>query len=425
MALNFPTNPAAQTPINTYSPTSTPDTNTDNNLTYVFDGVKWTTSGSPPFLMKSGGTMTGTLTVPTLNATDTTTGTLATGSLNGGPLAGARNRIINGDMRINQRNAVVSTTATYTIDRWGLYFSNGGTVQVSQSQDAPSTFTHSLLFDITGVDSSVAVGDYAYVVQFIEGLNTSDLAWGTSSAQTVTLSFWVKSTATGTYCVSLGNGAGNRSYVSEYTISMANTWQKKTITVPGDTSGTWLTDTGKGMSVRFTFMCGTNYQTTPNAWVTGNYVGTNGQTNLYSSTSNECRITGVQLETGNTTTPFERRSYTTELTLCQRYCWVFGNTNNSIFGTGYEDNQIGRVVSSLPVTMRSSPTLQSSSLASTFVVVDKGNTGRTGTDIAMSFSSPTSVVIDLTFGGESGNDGDGCFLRTTSGSANMVFDAEL
>lgn len=356
MALNFPANPAAQTPVNTYSPTSTPFANTDNNLTYVFDGVKWGTTGSPPFLLNSGGTMTGPLTVPTLTATDTTTGSLITGSLNGGPLAGMRNRIINGDMRIDQRAAIspiATTTSAYTVDRWQLHYTNAGGVQVSQSNAAPANFTNSLLFDITGPDVSVGASDYALLMQKIEGFNISDLGWGTSSAQTTTLSFWVMSTTPGIYCAAIRNGAMNRSYVAEYSISSANIWEKKIITIPGDTIGAWSTINGVGMEVIFTFQCGATYQTSPNSWKSGNHLATSNQTNLYSSASNEIRITGVQFEPGTVATPFERRSFGTEASLCFRYF-----SNNAVYGGGWAGGAGNYRVGSTAITpMRTIPTI--------------------------------------------------------------------
>ena len=240
-------------------------------------------------------------------------------SLNGGPIAGTRNRIINGDMRIDQRATVATTNDTYVTDRWQLSFSTTGAIQAAQSGDFPATFSQSLLFDVTTADTSIAAGEFAGFFHYIEGLNTADFAWGTASAQTVTLSFWVKSTTTGTYCVNFGNSANNRAYIAEYSIAAANTWEKKTITIVGDTTGTWLTSTGRGVRVSFIFACGSTYHATANSWGAGNFFATSNQVNLLASATNEIRITGVQLEPGSTATPFERRSYGQELALCQRY----------------------------------------------------------------------------------------------------------
>lgn len=256
---------------------------------------------------------------PNLFKIDAGTDQVQVANLNGGPLAGTRNRIINGDMRIDQRAAVTTTNSSYTVDRWQLGIVSTGAVQSAQSNDGPAGFPNSLLFDVTTADTSIAAGEYGVLTQYIEGLNASDLAWGTASAQTVTLSFWVKSTTTGTYCLSLRNQANSRSYVATYSVASANTWEYKTVAVPGDTSGTWLTTNSTGISIAFCFAVGSTFQTTAGAWQAGNFLGSSAQVNLLASTANEVRITGVQLEPGTVATPFERRSFGQELALCQRY----------------------------------------------------------------------------------------------------------
>ena len=289
-------------------------------------------------------TFTGTVTIPSGAsisgfaplASPTFTGTPTVPSLNGGPLAGTRNRIINGDMRIDQRGAVVTTDGAYTVDRWQLGFVTSGAVQSAQSGDAPTGFGNSLLFDVTTADTSIAAGEYGVLTQYIEGLTTSDLAWGTASAQTVTLSFWVKSTTTGTYCVSFRNSGNSRSYVATYSVASANTWEYKTITVSGDTSGTWLGTNAVGIAIAFCFAVGSTFQTTAGAWQASNFLATSAQTNLLASTANEIRITGVQLEPGTVATPFERRPIGTELALCQRYFQVLTSlrlTGNTTVGS--------------------------------------------------------------------------------------------
>ena len=293
-------------------------------------------AASPAFVLASDGSATANLS-----------------SVNGGPIAGSRNRIINGDMRIDQRAAVVTTNDSYTVDRWQLGFATSGAVQSAQSGDAPTGFGNSLLFDVTTADTSIAAGEYGVLTQYIEGLNTADLAWGTASAQTITLSFWVKSTTTGTYCVSFRNSGNSRSYVATYSVASANTWEYKTITVSGDTSGTWLGTNGVGISIAFCFAVGSTFQTTAGSWQAGNFLGTSAQTNLLASAANEIRITGVQLEPGSTATPFERRSYGQELALCQRYYQKY----LGVLLSGY--NGIGGPIYTmtfLPVEMRVTPT---------------------------------------------------------------------
>ena len=235
-------------------------------------------------------------------------------------LSGANlNRIINGNCQIDQRAVVATTNDAYFTDRWQVSTSTTGAYQCSQSSDAPTGFTNSLVFDVTTADTSIAASEFAIIQQHIEGSSISDLSWGSASAQTVTLSFSVKSTTTGTYCVALRNSANNRSYVAAYSVVSANTWERKTITISGDTSGTWLTTNGRGISVSFSFAAGSTYQTTAGSWQAGNFLGTSSQTNLLALTSNEIRVTGVQLEPGPVATLFERRPIGTELALCQRY----------------------------------------------------------------------------------------------------------
>jgi hypothetical protein len=291
------------------------------------------------------------------------TSNLQTSALNGGPLAGTRNRIINGDMRIDQRNAGAAVTvnnsaAFYATDRWfGFGMTTAGVFTLNRSTSSPTGFTNSLAATCTTADASIAAGDRYFVNQAIEGFNAADLGFGAAGAQAVALSFWVQSSLTGTYCAALVNSAGNRSYVAEYSITVANTWEYKTIYIPGDTTGTWLSDNGIGVGVRFTLATGTTYQTTANAWAAGNFNATSNQVNWMSSSSSRTfRITGVQLEPGTVATPFERRSYGQELALAQRYYQVFGDLNLTI--SGRSTNASTTV---MPIvfrtTMRTAPTV--------------------------------------------------------------------
>ena len=235
-----------------------------------------------------------------------------------------RNRIINGDMRIDARNAGASTSVSagatfYGVDRFAGFFgasATGSTTQ--QASTAPAGFINSFKFAV-GTGASSSSGQTAWIGQRIEGLNVADLGWGTANAKTVTLSFYVYASATGTYCVFLTNSAGDRSYVATYTISSANTWEQKTITIAGDTSGTWLTTSGIGVSVRWDLGSGGSYNTaTTSAWQAGDYRNTSSQVNVIGTSSATFYITGVQLEAGSVT-PFEHRQYGQELALCRRY----------------------------------------------------------------------------------------------------------
>jgi len=243
---------------------------------------------------------------------------------NTSPKTGFVNRIINGGMTIDQRNAGASVTpanAQYTVDRWAAVVTQASKFSVQQNAGAvtpPVGFVNYL--GATSLSAyAVLTGDAFGMYQLIEGSNVSDLGWGTANAQTVTLSFWVRSSLTGTFGGSFLNNAANRSYVFSYTISAANTWEYKTITVAGDTSGTWLTTNGIGVMVRFGLGSGSTFTGTAGSWSAGNIVQPTGSVSVVGTSGATFYITGVQLEKGSTATPFEFRSIGTEFALCQRY----------------------------------------------------------------------------------------------------------
>ena len=236
-----------------------------------------------------------------------------------------RNRIINGACVIDQRNAgaaltVNSGTDFFPVDRFlAVGTAASGVFTVQRSSTAPTGFINSILATVTTTDASLAATDQYYVSQIIEGLNVADLAWGTASAATVTLSFWVYSSLTGTFGGAVRNSAANRSYPFTYTISSANTWEQKSVTIAGDTTGTWLTTNGKGLDITWTLGLGSTFSGTAGVWAGANYKGASGVTNVMATNGATFYITGVQLEAGTTASPFEYRQYGTELALCQRY----------------------------------------------------------------------------------------------------------
>lgn len=250
-----------------------------------------------------------------------TTPATFTGNINTGQLAGFRNKIINGAMEISQRGTSFAAAANgaYTLDRYVYSNSTGGVVTITQdTASVPSTneFQYALKVAVTTADTTILTGDYCDVGHKIEGYNVRDLI-----GKTFTLSFWVSSSKTGTHCVSFRNAGFDRSYVTEYTINSANTWEYKSVTVTGGliTAGTWLWTNGMGLFVDFCLAMGSTFYTTANAWQTGNFNATSNQVNCLDAIGNVFALTGVQLEVGNTATPFEHRPYGTELALCQRY----------------------------------------------------------------------------------------------------------
>ncbi len=270
---------------------------------------------------------------------------------------GFKNRIINGAMMIDQRGSasspVASNVGTYAVDRMKFFGTGGGVFTSQQSTVAPSGFTNSNLFTVTTADASIAAGDLYWCAQVVEGYNVADLGWGAAGASTVTLSFWVRSSVTGTYSGSLNNGAYDRSYLFTYTINSSNTWEQKSITVTGDTSGTWLKTNGIGLYVILDLGSGSTYSNaTTNTWLTGGYQHVTGSTNWISTNGATFYITGVQLEKGSTATSFDYRPYGAELALCQRYYQTSTNAQAIANGSTSMIFTIG-----MQVTPRAAPTV--------------------------------------------------------------------
>jgi len=230
-------------------------------------------------------------------------------------------------MRIDQRNAGAAVTPTdgvYTLDRWKYNLSQTSKLTVQQSTLAPTGFSNSMLCTSSSA-YSIGASDYFMFSQRIEGFNFADLGWGTSSAQAITISFWVRSSLTGTFGVSLTNATESRSYPFTYEISAANTWEQKTVTIAGDTTGTWVGATnGAGLILWFGLGVGSTFSGASGSWASATYFGATGATSVVGTSGATFYITGVQLEAGSVATPFEHRMYGQELALCQRY-YQIGN----------------------------------------------------------------------------------------------------
>ena len=278
-------------------------------------------------------------------------------SLGAGNASIMKNRIINGAMLVSQRGTSFSVDGAniYSLDRWMVEDATDGAFSVTQSSDAPTGFINSLLVTVTTADASIGATQLALVRQRIEGLNATDMAWGTASAKTVTLSFWVKSSLTGTFGGTILNSAANRSYPYTYTISAANTWEQKSITIAGDTTGTWLYTNGIFAQVDFSMAAGSTYTGTPNTWSGNLYLGATGQTQVMSTLNATWQVTGVQLEVGSSATGFEYRQYQQELALCQRYLPYF--TGATAIGAGtIRTTTVGALSVQFPVSTRTAPT---------------------------------------------------------------------
>jgi hypothetical protein len=296
-----------------------------------------------------------------------------------------RNRIINGAMVIDQRNAGASVTvngvaANYSVDRWyGQGEATDGVFTLQQSTDAPAGFIRSLKATVTTADASIGSSQVYRFIQRIEGNNLADLNLGLSSASAFTISFWVKSSVTGTFGGSLWGASATEWYVFSYTINSANTWEYKTVNVPARTSGSFDVGTGTGLQLQFSLGAGSSRLTTAGSWINGatEYYGVTGQTNLIGTLNATWYVTGVQLEKGSTATSFDYRPYGTELALCQRY--YYKETANAGSPLGQNAFAISatsaRIMGKFAVTLRTRPTaLEQTGTAANYFVYTGGTT---------------------------------------------------
>ena len=280
-----------------------------------------------------------------------------------------RNRIINGAMTIAQRGtgSVTNDAAQnlYPVDRFGIYgsVSSRFTAQQNAGSVTPPAGYTNYVGCTSLASSTVGASELNILFQLIEGLNTADLAWGTASAQPVTLSFWVRSSLTGTFGGAIINNAYSRSYPFIFTISSANTWEYKTITIPGDTTGTWLTNNGIGVRVFFNLGSGSSVSATAGAWTgTSNIYAPTGATSVVGTNGATFYVTGVQFEEGTAASPFENRLIGTELALCQRYCIAQGG-GSVAYGTATAGTSAFRCKLNQTVSLRASPSTTFSNMS--------------------------------------------------------------
>ena len=319
-----------------------------------------------------------------------------------------RNRIINGNMLIDQRNAgatITPTSGQYLVDRWMYIGSQASKFNAGQnlsSATPPTGFSNYQGF-LSLAATSLAAGDYYAVRQFIEGYNVADLGWGAAGAKSITLSFWAYSSLTGTFGASLYNSAGTRSYPFTYSIPSANTWTQVSVTVVGDTSGTWLTTNGIGIGVNFGLGVGTTVSGTAGAWASGFYLSATGAVSVVGTSGATFYITGVQLEVGTKATPYEMQIYSDQLAQCQRYYQLFGTGNLGRWGgaTNAECTAIYKVV------LRAAPTISI-----------YGNGAYSVTRIGTSGYSGTGATLNYAGSQTTGTSGYSFNVSSTGASAN-------
>ena len=347
---------------------------------------------------------------------------------------GSKNIIINGDMSIAQRATSVSsyTSDAYsTVDRFKTRVGSLGTWTISQETDVPTGqgFATSLKWDCTTADASPAASDYLILEQNIEGQNLQYLKYGTANAVSLKASFWVKSNKIGDYTVGLQCAGNNRHIESSYTINVSNTWEKKTITFAGDTTGVLANDNSEEMKLWFWLGGGSNFSsgTQDTSW--SSYVGANvlvsGQVNLADDTANDFYITGVQLEAGTTASDFEFLPYDVNLQRCQRYCYseTPGDGSHAVSNGYYGSSTLFITVKELPVSMRANPSLTTTGNWQVSSVANITITSFSLSDNNIKDINAIQIRADVASGGVAG---DGGMIRNANdATATFILSSEL
>ena len=337
-----------------------------------------------------------------------------------------KNKIINGAMTFDQRNAGASVTpttdATYTLDRWKARLSQSSKYSVQQNAGSvtpPAGFTNYL--GVTSLSAySVGTNDFFVLQQVIEGFNVADLGFGTANAKTITISFWVRSSLTGTFGGSIYNDGGSRNYPFTYSISTANTWEQKSVTIAGDTTGTWLTNSNAGLQLQIGLGVGSTYSGTAGVWAGSNFLSATGATSVVGTNGATFYITGVQLEVGTQATAFSTAggSYGAELALCQRYYWKqTGGYGIPALGSGFANSTTGaRICIQNPVEMRAAMTY---SYGGTLYLLASNSSGLTVTSLSAIYAGLLSSMVQ--FGVSAGLvQGDGTLLCADNASTNYI-----
>ncbi len=351
-----------------------------------------------------------------------------------GQAQGDKNLIINGAMTVNQRgNQTASNgSAVYFVDRWNMYHNSGAlAANLQQSTVVPSGqgFNNSILVDCTTVDSSVGAAEVALLRQIIEGQNLQRLAYGTSGAKSLTISFWVRSTKTGIYVVDIYHAdATARTQSHQYTINQADTWEYKTLTFSGDTSIATDNDNAATFYVQWVLMSGTDHTSGSLATTWQNQTDANrfvGQVNFFDSTSNNFYLTGVQMEVGDVATPFEHEDFGTTLAKCQRYYNMMGADNAySFYGACFcSSTTVGKVQIMFPVEMRTAPTLGSSTVSKFSIFTAAGAPAVQSININNPSTWGTAVDPTVSSGLTAGQSSQ--LIANNDASAYLEFIAEL
>jgi len=347
-------------------------------------------------------------------------------------IGGRRNIVINGAMICSQRATSATglgsgTTGYVALDRFRLEKADSPTARYTMTQDsnAPTGFNNSMKVAVTTADTSVGADVHQYIDQFIEAQNLQQLAYGTSSAERITLSFYVKCSTAQTFALDLVNEDNSRYFNTTYTVSSADTWERKIITFPADTASGFNNDTGRGLRVRWTLVAGSNFTdgSVSTAWSGTQHIATNHANTWVGATGRTWQLTGVQLEVGSQATPFEHRSFGEELALCQRYYQqIVGVSDQTMIGSGRANGtSTAEVAVPLAVSLRASPTM--SSLAFTMFGTAGAGAGATATPTVRKFT-PEGAVLHLAFAGSGLTNGRTAVVATSSAST-LTINSEL